>query len=321
VGHDLPAPFRVALERLIAGRAGAALARSQQHLSRGYRGGRPSREAVAGEDGLAAYLAARLPATHAAVHAALERLAGQWPEFAPRTQVDIACGPGTALIAAAATFPSLIRQTGLDRAADFLDLAHRLFAEAGGRPPEFHRADMTAPGFAVPGADLISMAYALVECDAALAGPLAVTLFAAAAGALVLVEPGTPAGFERLRNARTALIGAGAHILAPCPHQAPCPMTAPDWCHFAVRLNRSRTHQRVKQADVPFEDEKFAYLIAARATRPAIGARILSPPRRSKPGITVKLCRAGAIESRLIAGTDPGFSAARRLDWGDWLEN
>ena len=36
---------------------------------------------------------------------------------------------------------------------------------------------------------------------------------------------------------------AGANILAPCPHARPCPLAAPDWCHFSARVARSRLHR------------------------------------------------------------------------------
>ena len=85
------------------------------------------------------------------------------------------------------------------------------------------------------------------------------------AGALVLVEPGTPRDHARLMRMRARLVAAGARVSLPCPHSAPCPLEAPDWCHFSVRLARSRDHKLLKGADAPFEDEKFAYLVATRA--------------------------------------------------------
>jgi ribosomal protein RSM22 (predicted rRNA methylase) len=140
---------------------------------------------------------------------------------------------------------------------------------------------------------------------------------------LALVEPGTPAGYARILAARTALIEAGATILAPCPHDAACPLVGEDWCHFSVRLPRSRDHRLAKDAVVPFEDERFAYLLAAR---PGIAAaprqpRVLAPPRTAKPGIALKLCGLdGQVEQRLVPKRDkPAYAVARRLGWGNVL--
>ena len=47
----------------------------------------------------------------------------------------------------------------------------------------------------------------------------------------------------------------------------------PDWCHFTQRLQRSRAHKQVKGAELPFEDEKFAYVALTRA---AVAAAPLS---------------------------------------------
>jgi ribosomal protein RSM22 (predicted rRNA methylase) len=92
-------------------------------------------------------------------------------------------------------------------------------------------------------------------------------LWDATADTLVIVEPGTPAGWERILAARRQLIEAGAHVLAPCPHAFACPLQAPDWCHFAERVARSRLHRLAKGADVPWEDEKFSYVAVSRSRR------------------------------------------------------
>ncbi|TIU19787.1 MAG: methyltransferase type 11, partial [Mesorhizobium sp.] len=90
---------------------------------------------------------------------------------------------------------------------------------------------------------------------------------------LLIVEPGTPAGWQRVLAVRSQLIEAGAHVSAPCPHEAPCPLVPPDWCHFSRRVARSRLHRLAKEADVPWEDEKFIYLAASRQPAAVRAAR------------------------------------------------
>ena len=124
----------------------------------------------------------------------------------------------------------------------------------------------------------MTLSYVLDELAPDAIGPLVDRLWALTAGLLLVVEPGTPAGWSRILAARDRLIAAGAHILAPCPHQEPCPLAAPDWCHFSRRVARSRLHRLTKGADVPWEDEKFIYLAASRTAcsqpaRPAFSRR------------------------------------------------
>jgi ribosomal protein RSM22 (predicted rRNA methylase) len=171
-------------------------------------------------------------------------------------------------------------------------------------------------------ADLVVASYLLAEIAASEQAPVVTRLWDASAGLLALVEPGTPAGYARLIAARAQLIAAGAKVLAPCPHDRPCPLIAPDWCHFSVRLPRRRDHRLAKGAEVPFEDEKFAYLVVARpdvaCERPA--ARVLARPRAGKPGITLKLCTPAGLEPRFVPRRDKAaHAAARRLGWGDAL--
>ena len=93
-----------------------------------------------------------------------------------------------------------------------------------------------------------------------------------------------------------------------------------DWCHFSVRLARSRAHMHAKAARVPFEDERFSYLVVAREGAVSGGARILAPPQHAKPGISLRLCTQGRIEPRHVARRDAAaYKQARKLDWGDLI--
>ena len=66
--------------------------------------------------------------------------------------------------------------------------------------------------------------------------------------------------------------------------------SAPDWCHFTQRLQRSRAHKQVKGAELPFEDEKFAYVALTRAPVAERPSRVLAQPVVSKVEVTAKLC-------------------------------
>lgn len=273
-----------------------------------------------GDDALA-YALARLPATYAACAAALAEARRMAPDFEPVRLTDAGAGPGGAAWAALETWPGLSAVSQLDAAPAFLDLATRLAAEAPAplAAAERRRADLTADTTLPPG-DLVVASYVLAEIRAASQASLVDRLWAACEGVLALVEPGTPAGFERLRAARTRLIEQGAVVLAPCPHDGACPIAAPDWCHFVQRLPRSRDHRLAKGGDAPFEDEKFAYVVAARPSIALIDRtpRVLAPPRATKPGITLKLCTPTGVETAFVAKRDkPAHAVARRLGWGD----
>jgi len=324
VSPDLPAQLRAALDRALEGVPRKGLADRARRTSEAYRAGRPSSGVIREPDDALAYALTRLPATYAACGAVLAEAARMAPDFAPRSLIDAGAGTGAASWAATGVWPGLAAVTWLDSSPPFLALAAQLASEGPDalRSADPRRLDLTAPG-SWPTADLVVASYALAEIAVDRQPSTIAELWNGCGGVLALIEPGTPAGYGRLVAARTALIAAGATILAPCPHHAACPLTGDDWCHFSVRLPRSRDHRLAKGAEVPFEDERFSYLIAAR---PGIAAaprraRILAPPRTAKPGVALKLCGLdGQVEQRLIPKRDkPAYAVARRRDWGDTL--
>lgn len=321
---ELPPPLRAAIDRELAGASRRDLAERTAATTAGYRAGRTSSVVIKDRGDALAYALARLPATYAAcanVFAEAQRMA---PAFAPTSLLDAGAGPGGGSWAATEAWSSLRQVCWLDASPLFLDLAERLAREgpAALQNADARRLDLTATA-TLPGAALVMASYALAEIAPSAQAALVGALWSACEGVLALVEPGTPAGYARILAARDTLIAAGAAILAPCPHEAACPLIAPDWCHFSVRLPRSRDHRLAKAADAPFEDEKFAYLIAAR---PSVAAqprapRVLARPRTGKPGIELKLCGPEGVEQRFVGKRDkPAHAVARRLDWGDVYE-
>ena len=269
----------------------------------------------------AAYLGARLPATYAAVLATLgmapETLRGELLSL-----LDLGAGPGTASWAAASCCPRLEAVTQVDRSAALLALGARLGTSAGLVPPltlAQSIADVSRPPDAWPAADLVIASYVLAEVPAAAQGRLLDAALASARRLLVLVEPGTPAGFARIHAARARCLASGMPVLAPCSHAGICPMQATDdWCHFAVRVPRSRRHRQLKGGTLGYEDEKFACLVVA--TRAAgegpTGARVLRHPRVEKGRVTLDLCAPARPARVVVTRRAEGYRLARKLDWG-----
>jgi ribosomal protein RSM22 (predicted rRNA methylase) len=313
---DLPAPLRMALERELAGVSRRALADRAAATSRAYRAGRGSSGVILGRDDALAYALTRLPATYAACAAVLSELQDRAPGFAPTSLLDAGCGPGGGTWAVLEAYGGVGEIAWLDASGPFLDLGLALSRDIFA--PAVRRGDLSA---AQPDpADLVLISYALAELTSEQQAQTIARLWGATRGVLMVVEPGTPAGHERILMARQALIADGGRILAPCPHEDACPLAAPDWCHASVRLARSRDHKAAKGVDLPYEDEKYAYLIAAR---PAIGAsaaaaRVLRPPRSGKTGVELQLCTETGLAARFVGRRDKAAHAvARRLGWGD----
>lgn len=312
----LPPALRAALEDLAGRFPGRDLAAASRRLTEDYKAGRGSR--LPSPVDVAAYATARMPATFAACAAAFAE-ARERTDARPRTLLDVGCGPGTAAWAATEAYPELQSVTLIDTHPGMMALG-RDFARSG--PPALAAAEWHRGGFAevTAGADMVVASYALNEVSPNEAARIATRLHALTGQVLVLIEPGTPQGFAGLASARTALIGIGARIAAPCPGPTSCPVVAPDWCHFSVRLPRLRAHKAAKGAEVPFEDEPFSYLVAAKPEVHVtpVGARILRPPRAGKAGTDFTLCTPTGARATTVPSRDrEAHRLTRRLGWGD----
>ncbi|WP_022720531.1 small ribosomal subunit Rsm22 family protein, partial [Rhodopseudomonas sp. B29] len=257
ISPALPAELKSALEQMLHGTARGDAAARAAVISETYRGGGTSAPIRTQADALA-YAGARMPATYAAVAACLNAMAEIRPEFAPASLLDVGAGPGTASFAAAQAYGAPKSLTLLDANPALRELALSL-AQQSRLAPDYRLGDARKLLGDAPAADLVIASYVINELGDADRDAFADALWRKTEDTLLIVEPGTPAGYARILAARDRLIAQGAHVIAPCPHENACPLTAPDWCHFVQRLPRSKLHQQLKAAEVPFEDEKFSY--------------------------------------------------------------
>jgi ribosomal protein RSM22 (predicted rRNA methylase) len=319
---ELPPKLRQAVDRMLEGTPLAELQRAASLLSQRYRSEtRDGRLHVADALAAKAYLATRLPATYAAVRQAMSDVAALSVEM-PKSLLDIGCGPGTALWAALDEWPELEDAVLVEASAAMQRVGEHLARDIGPARLSWRGA---AVEDGLPGtepADLVTLCYVLDELAPPAAEALIGRLWALTKGTLLIVEPGTPAGWRRILNARRQLIDSGARIIAPCVHELTCPIAEPDWCHFSRRVARSRLHRLTKGGEVPWEDEKFIYLAASRAAASIRGNRVLAPPKVASGIVRLKVCNPGGkVEERLATRRDgAAFKAAKRLEWGDIAE-
>lgn len=315
---DLPAELKAALDGRLRGFSRNDAAGRSASISKTYRDGGGSAGIRSEADALA-YALARMPATYAAVTASLNALTEIRPEFAPKSLLDVGAGPGTATWAAAEAFSSLQEFALLDANDALLALALGLFADSFRlRNVGYERGEARAALAKAQAADLVVTSYMIGEIGDAERRALAELMWQKTRDTLLVVEPGTPAGYARIIALREQLIADGAHVAAPCPHDRKCPLQPPDWCHFSQRLQRSRAHKQVKGAELPFEDERFSYVALTRAPTGPRPSRVLAQPVVGKVEVIAKLCTPGGVAPTRVPRRDrTGYAMARRWRWGD----
>ncbi|HRQ60917.1 MAG TPA: small ribosomal subunit Rsm22 family protein [Alphaproteobacteria bacterium] len=320
---ELPRDLLAAMEGLCAGYSSAELGKAYEALSARYRReGACDDFRIQSDEEALAYVASRLPATYGAVHKALAELERLADGFAPESVLDIGAGPATATLVARDVWPSIDKAhlvepnvplaacgEALMKAMDFVGTYIRGTLQ---KMPQQEKAD------------LVLASYVLNEVPDEAISHGVKTLWDHANDALVIVETGTPFGYKTLMKARDALIGFGAYIAAPCPHQMECPIASQEenWCHFSVRIQRSSLHRKIKpSATLAYEDEKFCYLIALRdPLSNTVAARLIGAPKGGKV-LSLPLCRDdGNFEVRQTTKRDSDHGVLKRMDWGDALD-
>jgi ribosomal protein RSM22 (predicted rRNA methylase) len=83
---------------------------------------------------------------------------------------------------------------------------------------------------------------------------------------VVILEPATHQDFKSFLNIRSQLIQSGFQIVAPCPHDGPCPLSgARDWCHDRIGFQAPNWFSEIEKY-LPMRNQTvtFSYLVATR---------------------------------------------------------
>ena len=252
-----------------------------------------------------AYVKGRMPATKAAIKKVFEEIASK---VQVKTLLDIGAGPGTGALAALEVFPDLSGLEGvtlIEKNPEMIQNLEATIIQEDALRARFPKVDLALFGYS----------YGEMEDRALLEKAWE------AARVVVIVEPGTPRGYETIMRARDILIELGGVMLVPCPHRRECPLRGTgDWCHFSVRLQRSKEHRALKEGTLGWEDEKFSYVAFTKEVVEEGGARILRHPLKHKGHTVFELCTEEGLEKRVVSKKQgPLYKEAKKLKWGDLL--
>ncbi|KKD08339.1 small ribosomal subunit Rsm22 family protein [Streptomyces sp. WM6386] len=312
--------LRATLATVLDGLPPKQAAQAVDRLIATYRGATPTDAPILRDRAdVAAYAAYRMPATFEAVRSALDAFADAVPQWVPGSHVDVGGGTGAATWAVSATWSGTRPVTVLDWAEPALALGREIAVANPALAGASWRRSRIGSSSALESTDLVTVSYVLNELAPADRTAL-VDAAAGAAQAVVIVEAGTPDGYARVIEARDRLIAAGFQVAAPCPHSAACPIVpGEDWCHFSTRVSRSSLHRQVKGGSLPYEDEKFSYVAAARFPVTPAASRVIRRPQIRKGQVLLDLCETDEQLSRTTVTKRHGdlYKAARNAAWGD----
>lgn len=268
-----------------------------------------------------AYLFTRLPGTFSAIAHVLQEIKNRDPLFSPHSFLDMGAGPGTGMWASFAIFPELSSYTLLEKDHSFMKLG-KILAERSGEPAFmkslWKSGDLEKPVLTDPH-DLVLFSYSLGELKEGVWPDLLQSCWKATQKALVIIEPGTPKGYNRLMKVRDLLVDWGAHLWAPCPHSFACPLEKGDWCHFSVRVSRSTAHRKLKSASLGYEDEKFSYLVFGKDPLASFEGRIIRNPIRRSGHVELSVCLPDGVK-KIVHSKKEGdlYKKFKKLEWGDF---
>ena len=304
------------------------LSQNFKNISSKYMGNKDSETLINNSDEVLSYCISRMPATYCVVHnvfsSFLDMLKKLDVELNVKTLLDVGLGTGATTLAVLNNYKvdeiKCIEKEHImsDMALEFLKNENiSLYNEDVIKLAESNEEQKNFKS------DLVICSYMLNELSEKDLLPVVDFLWENTEKYLIIVDPGTPSDYERMMKIREHLINQKGIIIAPCAHNKPCKyLKENDWCAFSTRVERTKLQKEIKDADVPFEDEKFTYLIFSKEdiNGQVELKRILRNPEITKNFIDLKICsKDGIKEERITKSKVEDYKIAKKAKNGDLI--
>lgn len=314
---EIPQELRLAIEKQLEGNKTSAIIENSQIISKRYRQNTDgTKKLLTEQEEAVAYSISRMPATYCAVYSVFQHIL-EINNGKISSLLDVGAGTGSATWAINELI-DLDKITCLEREKVMINTGKELMKNTELKDIEWKECDILKDDIKEK-ADIVVTSYMINELSEKENAIL--KLWEATEKILVIIEPGTPAGYKNIIEAREILLKQGAKIIAPCSHQGKCGLPKDDWCSFYVRVARSGIQRLSKKGELGYEDEKFSYIAFSKTQENNGKERILRHPQIKQGHIKIKLCTPNGIEQRTITKKDGQiYKKVKKLDAGDILK-
>ena len=238
------------------------------------------------------YAISRMPATFGVILTLLNQLKEQGFFDEIKSVFDVGSGTGAGFFAAQ-NFDENIEISLFERDENMINMFNSL-----NENKKVNKFDLIKDNFSSK-ADLVMSCYVLSELDDKNRLLVADKLLNASNKYLLMIDTGTPEVFEKMMKIKTHLEGCGAVVVAPCRSKK-CELKN-DYCQFFARIERTSLHRMIKDAKLPYEDEKYFYLLFSKeqTTNKDNKSRVIRRPIISQNMVELVLCSENGVEKKV----------------------
>ena len=270
-------------------------------------------------DEAVAYALSRMPATYEAIYSSIKKITEN-NQFNINIVSDIGAGTGAATWA---VYELLGKKQFycLEREHAMIQIGKNLMNHSESlKSVNWKQFDILKDNIEIK-SDLCIISYMINELPKNDVKKVIEKLWDATNEVILIIEPGTPRGFENIKYIRELLIEKSGYIIAPCSHENKCELEENDWCHFTCRIQRSKIHKKLKNGQSSYEDEKFSYIAFSKKSIKKCNNRILRHPIINKGYSEFKICTNNGIKNVKISKKDGKiYKMAKKQNCGDCLK-
>ena len=315
---DIPEELKENINKLLKENQINKILEDAQTVSNRYRNNDgKGKKLLTKESEAVSYAISRMPATYAAVSSVLEQTLNNYNEELTSV-IDVGAGTGAVVWAINDVYTSNAIKC-FEREESMINIGKKLMKNTDLNDVRWEKFDILQDEIQEK-ADLVITSYMINELPKGDREKAVEKLWNATKKLLVIIEPGTPAGFSNILEIRRNLLNAGGYIVAPCCCLHECPIPKDDWCAFYARVARSSVHRQAKSGTLGYEDEKFSYIALSKVPVNNSGERILRHPQINSGYVNVKVCTANGIEEKKYSKKDKEiYKKVRKMDAGQKL--